>query len=513
LRVAKNLAVSLCIFLLLSAVLIFGYLFMINSTVMNPDYVIDRINETEAVELVDEFVEFESSPETEKVFKEIKDIVPDVEPAIKEGMGVAVYSFYDYLKGKKEEPEIKKTLGEAFLNPKFVDKLLAEISLPELVDIMISEQTGEDDLPEEFIDAIKSVVADLEPDIKEQASEISGPVFDYVLGVTQDINLTAVLRDTVLNEDFVVPLIEKLDFAVLAEEVISEQLTGQIPPEMYFLTDYIDDAVRVLEPSVKTELTEAAGPILDYLVGDTSRISIEISMADVAESIENDLRDELFSAPPSEYADLSQSELDEIFDEYIAGRLSEMLPETFEIDESIIGPEIATSFAVTISDAEESLTSIRNELDNVKTEMQGPLETSREYVSYFQLAYTLFIVFIGLMVLFIILLLRDVRAICRRIGIPLFVYGLLEYVGIWVGRYFLDGRIHYPDDFPDAAAGMITDITNSIMRPLEIFSLVLMVVGLVLTIISYVYKRRQQETELEEEVNEKYPDYLPDQFL
>jgi hypothetical protein len=44
----------------------------------------------------------------------------------------------------------------------------------------------------------------------------------------------------------------------------------------------------------------------------------------------------------------------------------------------------------------------------------------------------------------------------------------------------------------------------------------MMIVGLVLTITSYVYKRKQQEAELEEEVeevNEKYPDYLPDQFL
>ena len=50
---------------------------------MNPDFLIDRINETEAVELIDEFIEFESSPETEKVFEEIKEILPRVEPTIK----------------------------------------------------------------------------------------------------------------------------------------------------------------------------------------------------------------------------------------------------------------------------------------------------------------------------------------------------------------------------------------------------------------------------------------------
>ncbi|UCC16922.1 MAG: hypothetical protein JSU58_11295 [Dehalococcoidales bacterium] len=500
--VVKNLAVGLCSFLLFFAILIFGYFYMINSTVMNPDYLVDRINETEAVELIDDFIEFESSPETEKIFEEIKVILPRVEPTIKEGMGVAIHSLYDYLKGKREDPEIKNILGEAFLNPEFIDKLLVEISLPELIDIMISGQTGGEEIPEEFIDAIKSVAADLEPDIKEQASEISGPVFDYILGVTQDLDLTAVLRDTVLSEDLVVRLIEKLDLPALAEEVISGQLIGQIPPELDFLTEFIDDAIIVLEPTLKTELTKSAGPILDYLVGDTSHISIGISMADVAESIENDLREELVSSPPPVYSDLSQSELDDIFNEYIAGRLSELLPETFEIDESILGSEIVANFEVAIDEAEQSITDIRNELDNFVLEMQDPLGISRQYVSYFQLVYILLIVFIGLMVLFIILLLRDVRVVCRRIGIPLFIYGLLEYVAIWVGRYFLDGRIHYPDDFPYAAERMINDIVHSVMRPLEMFSLALMIVGLVLIVVSYVYKRGQQEPEVEPEVIE-----------
>ena len=497
--IVKNLAVGLCLFLLFFSILLFGYFFMINSTIMNPGYLVDRIDETEAVELIDEFVEFESSPETEEVFDEIKEVLPRIEPAIKDGMGVAVYSFYDYLKGKRTDPEIKEILAEAFLNPEFVDKLLAEMSLPDLVDIMITEPAGDEGLPEEFIDAIRYVVADLEPDIKEQVSEISGPVFDYILGVSQDIDLKSVLRDTVLNEDFVIPLIEKLDLAEVAEEVISEQLTGSIPPEMEFLTEYIDDTVRVLEPTLKTELIETTGPILDYLVGETSQISIELSMTDVADSIENDLRNELLSSPPPEYSDLSQSELNEIFDEYIAGRLTEMLPETFEINESIIGPEIATNFAVAIADAEQSMTDIRNELDNAVEEMQEPLEISRQYVSYFQLAYILLIVFIVLMVLCIVLLLRDVKAICRRIGVPLFVYGLLEYAAIWVGRYFLDGRIQYPADFPETASGMITDITNSIMRPLEIYSLVLMIIGLVLIILSFVYKKGWEEQEFEAE--------------
>ncbi len=132
--------------------------------------------------------------------------------------------------------------------------------------------------------------------------------------------------------------------------------------------------------------------------------------------------------------------------------------------------------------------------------MQEPLEISKQYVSYFRLAYTLLIVFIVLMVLGIVLLLRDVRAICRRIGIPLFIYGLLEYAAIWVGRFFLEGKISYPNDFPYTIRKMITDIIHSAMHPLEIFSLVMMIVGAILIVISLMYKRGQQEPEVETEV-------------
>ncbi len=495
-NILKNLAVSLFSFLLFIALLLFGYFYMVKSTVMNPDYLTNRIDKIEAVEIIDEFVDFDSSPEAEETFKQIKEIIPQIEPAIKEGMGVAIHSFYDYLKGKKQDPEIKETLGEAFLNPEFVDNILAEVSLPDLIETAIPEPSGDEGLPQEFIDAIKSVVADLELDIKEQAAEISGPVFDYILGVTQDIDLTAVLRNTILNEDFVVPLIEKLDLSTLAGELISDQLETLIPPEMEFLTEYIDEAIRALEPTVKTELTEAAGPILDYLIGDTSEISIQISLASVADSLEDNLREELLASPPPEYSDLSQSELNQLFDEVIGGSLSEILPATMEIDESIIGPEISANFAGAIGDAEDTLTDIRNEIDSVVQDMQEPLETSRQYISYFQLAYTLLIVFIALMVLGIVLILRDVKAICRRIGVPLLIYGALEYAAIWVGRYFLDGRLPFPDDFPAAAGGMITDISNSVMRPLEIFSLCLLIIGLVLTVVSFVYKRGQKEPEM-----------------
>ena len=491
-NVIKNLSVALMSFLLFIAIIIFGFLFMVNSTVMNPDFIKDRINSLDVDELIDEFVEFEASPEAEESVDMVREIIPKVEPVVKERLLVAVDSVYDYLLGEKAEPDIKGTLGESFLNPEFIDAFVAELSLPELVETALKTGEGEGEFPEEFVAAITDIVTEMEPEIKEQLPEIAEPVFNYILGQTQTLDLSGVLRDTVLNEDFVVPLVEKLDLSALAEEMLADQLTGQIPAEMEFLTDRVGAAIDIMEPVIKEEFRDAAGPLLDYMLGESRTLSIQISLDEVVDSLENTLKNELLESPPPEYSDLSRGELEQLFSDTLGGRLSEILPSTFEIDESIIGPEVVGDFAGAIADAEDSITDVRNELDSAIREVEEPLRTSRQYISYFQLVYTLLIVFIGLMLLGIILVLRDVKAITRRIGVPLLIYGAIEYAGIWVARYFLNGNLPF-DDIPPGVESWIFDLSSSVMRPLEIFSLALLVIGAVLTVVSFIYKRSPKE--------------------
>jgi hypothetical protein len=263
---------------------------------------------------------------------------------------------------------------------------------------------------------------------------------------------------------------------------------------MEYLTNHIGNALSTIEPTIKIELKKAAGPFLDYLTGETQNLRIQISLDQVVDTLEENLKDDFLTSPPAGYAGLSQTELNQIFNESFSGKLSEILPSTFEIDETIISPEIVGNFSGAMADMENSLTEVRNKIDNAVLDVEEPLQTAREYISWLQLAFTLIIVLIALLLLGIILILRDVRAITRRIGVPLLIYGAIEYAGIWVARYFLNGKISLPD-IPSGIQSWVFDMADKFMRPLEIFSLSLLIIGLVLTIVSFVYKRGQKEQE------------------
>jgi hypothetical protein len=493
LKILKSLAVSLFTFILFLSILIFGILFMVKSTVLNPKFITDTIDDINVSELIDEFVDVDASPETSEAFEQIKEIVPDIEPLVKERLGIVIDSVYDYLLAKKDDPEIKRMMGDSFMNADFVDSLLEKLDVSQLLRELLPQESGEEGLPPEFIDALSDVVADMEPDIKQKVAEISAPVFDYILGETDDIDLASVLRDTVLNADFIVPLIEKLDLSSLAGEFLSEQLADQIPEDMEFLTDYLDEAIAAVEPAIKEELTDAAEPLLAYLMGESKNLSIEVSLAPVMDSLEDSLRESLTESSPPEYAELSPGERERLLNEFFRGPLAEIIPSTFELDESLLGPDIPENITRSLADAEDSLYEVRQEIDRTVSELEEPLEMARQYVSYFQLAYTLLIVIIVVMVLGIVLILRDVRKITRRLGIPLLIYGAIEYAGVLVGRHFLNQGMPIPD-IPPGIETWLIGLINDIMHPLEIFSLSLLIIGVALTVVSFVYRRGGRET-------------------
>ncbi|MBN2238774.1 MAG: hypothetical protein JW712_03290 [Dehalococcoidales bacterium] len=494
-KVLKGFAAVLFSFILFIAVLVFGILLTVNSTVMNPDFIKSRIDSIELTELANEIVDTDSSPESEEVFDIIKDIIPKVEPDLKEHLGVAVDSVYDYLLDKKDDPEIKKTIGDSVLNTEFVDSILDDISLPELVEIMGETGEGEEEMPEEFMTAIKDVVTEMEPQIKEKVSEILAPVFAYILDESQDLDMKTTLRETVLNEEFVVPLIESLDLSAISQELITEQITEQIPDELAYLTDYIEPAVDAIEPAVKEQLQEAAGPFLDYLMGYTNDLSIYISLDVVIDTLEEALKDELVTSPPSEFAGWTRSEIEQHFDDSLIGQVSDFLPDTFEIDETIIGSEVVGSFSDAIVDIENSIADAKYEFDSAIADVEEPLRDAKQYISWFKLGYIISLAVIGVMALLIILIFRNVKSSSMTIGIPLFICGIIEYVGVMIGKSFLEDTVSTLD-IPGGMENWVYDLVKSAAQPLEMYGLGLLVAGLILIIVSIVYRRGGKKEEI-----------------
>ncbi len=359
------------------------------------------------------------------------------------------------------------TLNNTILNPDFLVSELDKLDVSSLAGEVLSEQIPEEELRIALVDTITK----FEPLVKEQVSAATYPVFDYLLGKSQNLDLTLVLSNTFLSPNFIASRVNKLDISILAEELLIAQVTEEIPAEMEYLVESLDDVITELEPTIKEELIAAAEPISDYLLGKSQSLNVVISLEPVMESLRDNLREAFVESPPPELAALPPMIVEQYFDEYF-GELAEVMPPTLEINESMLGTEIPAQIAEALAGAEEAL------------------EQARQYVGYFQLGYKALIGLTVLVILLIILIDRRVRVITRSIGTTFLVVGVFGLIEV-----FLTSRFALPQiaqlDIPAQLQTWIPQLLNDFLAPLQTFSIGLLVGGIALIIVSIVYKPRE----------------------
>ncbi|MBA7690955.1 hypothetical protein ES703_99491 [subsurface metagenome] len=311
----KGLAIGLLSFLLFLSLSIFGIAFLINQTVLNPNFVTSQLDKFDVAALVEEII---SEQEDEEAFSEeletaLVDTIGDLEPAIREQLYTTLNETYDYLLGKREEPDLKTTLGNTFFNSDFVSSMLDNLNLSLLLEESFPAQTDQEDFSEDFVEAIVNTVTELESDIKQKIAAASDPVFDYLLGETESIDLASTLRNTVLTSDITLSLIDKIAVFFLASESLGGELTEQIPEEMDFLADQLDDLMPELTAKIEQQISANVDQLLDYLLGQRQTINIVISLQGIAETLEDSLREHLMEMSP----DVLKPRFEEILTEQI----------------------------------------------------------------------------------------------------------------------------------------------------------------------------------------------------
>ena len=491
-KILKSLGLGLLSFLLFWSLSIFGILFLLNQTILNSNFISTQLDKLDVATLVEEII---GEQEDEEAFSEaletaLTDTITKLEAPVKEQLSAAIGETYDYLLGRKETPDLRATLGNTFFNSAFVASLMEELDLSSLAEDFISEQEDEEEFPEELETALVNTITELEPLIKERVSAAADPIFDYLLGESQSIDLALTLRNTFLSSDFVVSLVNELDTSSLASEFLGEQLLEDIPKELEFLVEHLDDAIAKLEPTIKEELIAAADPVLDYLLGESQGISIVISLEPITENLEDTLREAFLESPPAELAGLPLAGIEQYFDEYF-GELTEMTPSAFELDETLFGTEIPAQIAETLAEAEEGLGEARQSIADVLTEAEERLEQAREYVGYFQLGYNILIGLIVLLIAGIVLLNREVSGATRKIGTIFLTCGVPWFAGILIGRYFA-GKQLAQLDIPPSLQELLPRLAKDFSAPLQWFSLGLLIGGVVLIVASFVYPRWRQ---------------------
>ena len=281
------------------------------------------------------------------------------------------------------------------------------------------------------------------------------------------------LHSTFLNPDFVAAQVDNIPVSSLIREMTEEQIGGQLPAEAEFLEEALYSAIADQEPWLKEQANAGVYSFYDFLLGKSERLSMVISLEELKAGLKDSLWEIFQQNIPPELSGLPPAMIEPYFDEYYQ-QFSAQIPSEIRLDESQIPPEV-----------------------------MAYLIQARQIISYTQTAYYALIGFMALLVLGIILISRNVRGATRGLGTTLLIYGALEYAGIWATKYF--GPVYLPmADIPSSLQAWLLQFTKDFMAPLEMFSIGLLAAGVVLLVVSFVYKPRQRAEEdmVEVEVEE-----------
>jgi len=206
----KIIAVVFLSLFLIIALFLFGFLFTMKMTALSTGYVSSSIDSLPLSSLVEEIEFDEALTDNPELVNLIKNVVAENEAVLKERTGETIDTIYKYLNGKSRELDMALVLKDTILDPAFTISIIQKADLAPLVKELVSEMTKEADLPyglsiEPHIDDITN---DLEPWLKEQTSAIIPPIYDYVLGFSQNMDIVIQMekaRETIgsyLKQDF-----------------------------------------------------------------------------------------------------------------------------------------------------------------------------------------------------------------------------------------------------------------------------------------------------------------------
>jgi len=487
----KITGLSFLSFLLFLLLIVFGVTFMVNGTVLNPKFITNTIDSIDVSAIAIEFMEeeFEDDPDfPEELRTALYDTIEETEPVIKAALNEAILSVGNYLRGKTNEPELAQVLSDTFLNEDFVADLLAEVDIATVAEAAVDT----DEMDEEFLSSVIDTVSEIELGLKEQVAAAADPVFDYLLAETDDLDLVQTLRSTLLSTDFTTTLIDKLDISSLALEFLEEHLTDIIPEDMDFLIDELDNTIASLEPAIKQALSDT-DQILDYLLGETSSLSIVVSLEPVRDDLEDALRQTVLDNLPPAWGGLSQGEIDQRINDFLTDAM-DMIPATFEFDEELLGSELPEQVTDALAEAEDALAEARDGIHDRLLEAEDTLEEVRSYLGWGIMGYWGLIAVIVVLILAIIAIYRQVKGTSLHLGIMFLVLGIIECVVVFVGRG-IGSRLIAELDIPAAVQHLPDKLITDVTGPLAAFSIGLIVVGVILIAAAILYPRlRPSET-------------------
>ncbi len=278
------------------------------------------------------------------------------------------------------------------------------------------------------------------------------------------LGLAFMLNSTILNPDFIIRELDKLHVYSLASEFLDEQILQFKVDARYkpYVTKVLNDTLTDLQPWIKEKVNDTVYTAYDYFMGRSQRLDLAISLEPVRDSLKKSLREAILASPPPELQELPPGAIELVLNE-ASQQIDEQIPPSWEFNQNTLDPETVTT-----------------------------LEQIRQGIGHFQLGYKLLIGFILLLILGITLIIREVRGATRDLGITLLTCGVIIYLGNLATKYFAKVSITQLP-LPAQLQTLVPQLLSDSLAPLDMYSIILAAIGIVLLVVSFVYKSRQSE--------------------
>jgi hypothetical protein len=281
------------------------------------------------------------------------------------------------------------------------------------------------------------------------ARGIFSGLFSFILVVTLvALGIALTIIHTILNPDFVISEMDKLD----VQSIIVEQVKSQLPEGVPYMAEIFDEVVAELKPWLKEQTSEVIYAGYAYLEGD-EELNIVIPLEQVKSSIKDNLAQAMRESPPPELEGLPQEQIEFVI-ALARAQVDSQVPQQFEINEALLGTEIVSQ-----------------------------LQKAREIVAYIKLGYKVSIGLSALLVLLIALIQWwRAKSIARFTGIAFTVAGVISLIAALAARLIIFRII--PADIPAELTALLPQLISDISYPLLIYSIGILAAGIGLIVLS-----------------------------
>lgn len=264
-KILKIIALVFLSFFLFVSLVVSGLAFTVDRTVLNPKFVTTELNNLDisslALDAVKEQTGQGQSPSA--VEQTLVAVIPKIEPVLKQQVGAAINSVYDYLLGKTPTLDLALILRQTVMSRDTVVTVIEAFDWTSLAKEALAQSLA-GQIPAEFSpyvnQALDQTLNTLKPWLTQQISANADPILDYLVGKNPNLNVVIPL-DT-LKE----PLRNNLRAAFLQSppaelagvpqaqlaqlfDTFYQQFAGQLPSLV------IDQSL--LGPDLPAQITEA----------------------------------------------------------------------------------------------------------------------------------------------------------------------------------------------------------------------------------------------------------------